>query len=858
MLTALQKTSSPAFETGSDYDIDTSPPYSPTPSEMERPSIHPQIIFDLRQACAIVVNETNPPDPDEEPDHRETMRKFEEQRTAKLAAQARAAKAADLKAQKADLKVYKPKTRSEQRADEKAQKDYARQVEADTRRVKARDAEQERRKVLERQADIRMGQANAPQEQPKKEQPRRYSARRPPEDVPSFGPRSDQRTQVTQVAVANLERHMSQPKHMETYRPTMEPLEPTHTKLSSKAQGKQKEVEPPRQRQLSESRSATKLEFLPPVHATIVENTGRSRREPEQPALDHIRASIHDRPKTSAAATVDYDGPSAGSSKSTTRSNTEYDNHRPTSTAVTSAVLTPGDDKRISYNRQLSVDSYRGRQSNDSYQGEEVSSPARDWQAYKEALRRAEEKHNKSGRAARPGSKASKRSRRWGGDGDSDYERPLSRAGSLSESIRSGISNYIRPRASQDSMRSGRSSASGFRPQSRSSSVNRRSSSGWWKGAGLRRKGSWSSFRSMRPENDEPSKLRKNGEPNLNRPLPALPGLDQYKETKTHIGQLLKPGARGRKKEKTPRPDPSAAYPLSQQQPQPQSRHVRKESISNPVLRNSSMERTLHRYRESQLLHEDAPRAASSLSIRRNDSPQRRSVHPEPARKDSTASLAGRRSTNNNSRTENPSRLDNHSRQENYSRQENHSCADNPSRQDNHSRQGDYPRSHSRQTIERSLSRNDTTSPTSLISPKLRRGSSTSEKYYFPKSPPPMIRGPSYQKELEEAVYPRPMDVNKGGVVDVSKSGMYNNAQEVTTPSTTLLEGLSPLSPRSPKKNKKMRHANTTGAMGTGFGVAETPAGEWERKGGLRGRVGRMFGGGNARVVDHTRRAVAA
>ena len=733
-----QKTSSPTIETGAEYDIDTSPPYSPTASEMERPSIHPQLVFDLRQACAIIVNETNPPDPDEEPDHREMLRRFEEERQAKYAAQAAQARAAEMKLHKTEAKSQKATTRWDQRVNEKAKKEYARRVEAETRRAIARDAEPERRKVIERQAELRMGSgADAIKEQPRKEQPRRYSTRRPPEDVPSSGSKTEPRVYIPTHATPAFEASTSGRKAPKTYSATMEPLEPTHTKISAKAKGKQKEAGQSYLRQSSETRSATKLELLPPVHATIVTNARAKEKEAEEPVLEQIRASLHERPKTSAAATVDYEGPSGNSSKSTTRSNTEYDTRgRPTSTAITSAVITPGDDKRTSYNRQTSFDSLDQKSSNELYTDREDSMQARAWQEHKESLRRAEEKYNKSGRAARPGSKASKRSRRWGSDADSMNDRPLSRAGSISESIRSGISYYMRPRASQDNMRSGRSSASGFsRSDSRSSSISRRSSTGWWRGSGLRRKGSWSSFRSTRPDQDEPSKLRRNGEPNLNRPLPALPGLDQYKETKTHIGQLMKAGARGRKKEKAQRSDPEHFLP---QQSHQQSHHVKKESISNPILRNESMDRTLHRYRESKIMQEPA-RAPSSTSQTRCDST---SINPpETNRKHSSNSLPGR--------------------------------------------------SHSRTSTRHSLP---------LKSPKIRRESDPTAGSINNKPPPPMIRGPSYQKEVEMGVYPRPMDVNKGVV----------RVQEVTTPNVTLVGGLSP----------------TKGD---------------ERKGGLKGRVGRIF-----------------
>ncbi|KAL8749126.1 MAG: hypothetical protein Q9184_006927 [Pyrenodesmia sp. 2 TL-2023] len=59
-----------------------SPPYSPTPSCMERPVVSPHLIAELRVCCAIVVNETNPPDYDDVPDHREMLKKYMQERDA--------------------------------------------------------------------------------------------------------------------------------------------------------------------------------------------------------------------------------------------------------------------------------------------------------------------------------------------------------------------------------------------------------------------------------------------------------------------------------------------------------------------------------------------------------------------------------------------------------------------------------------------------------------------------------------------------------------------------------------------------------------------------------------------------------
>jgi len=796
MLTDSQKTASPTIELGTDYDIDTSPPYSPTASEMERPCLLPQLMIDLRAACAIIVNETSPPDPDEEPDHRELLRRFEEDRKAKYAAQARTAEVKPRKAEEKSLKSQK--TKDQTRANEKEQKAYARKVENEARRRNAQEAEPERRQVIARQVELQMGKAGIPKEvapktglrkeQPRKEQPQRYSVRRPTEDVPAFGPESDskpeQQTYVPKHTPTNFDGLTGRRKPSDIYKAaTMEPIEPTHTKVSSKVLGKQKEIlsedsisnKSPLELSPIEVRSATPLEFLPPVHATIVQNSRPRQREAADPALRQIRDSIHARPKTSAAACVDYAGPSGSSSKSTTRSHTEYENHgRPTSTAMTSAIITPGDEKRNTYSRRPSNASYQASYQEsyqDSEQEEAMSPHAKAWNQHKVALRAAEEKYQNSGWAARPGSRASKRSFRRGSDNDSS--RPLSRAGSIAESITSSINSYIRPRASQDSMRSGYSSASGLsKSHSRSSSMSRRSSNGWWRGAGLRRKGSWSSFRSARPDNDEPSKSKKNGEPNLNRPLPALPGLDQYKEAKTHIGQLMKSGGRGRKKEKTTRPDPDTQYVSKQNLSMQPGAHIKKNSISAPILRNESMERTLHRYRDSKI-QQEPPRTQSQSRQRPSHSQTRQPEYPptNPASKESNASSAP------TTKVSNPK-----------------------------NRPTEPPRSHSRQNIEHSVPKKS--SKTRLRSDSTTSKGSKQDTSSKLQNPLPMIRGPSYQKEVEKGVYPRAMEVNKG------VPGMY--IREITSPSVTVLDEGAMTTTTDNKKKKKTKKGEKEKVKGKG------------------------------------------
>ena len=839
---------------------------------MERPSIQPHILIDLRHACAIIVNETNPPDPDEEPDHRETLRKFDEERKARQQAQARVGIP-----QKVDVKSHQSAAnRAEQRLNEKAQKANARKVEA------------EARKEIARKADSRPGASQTQRSQTrqpeKREDPRqgrgtKYDTRRPREDIPLFGPEGaasytsaipeavsyealhGQRRPSETGSAAKIEflppvhativnSSRSRPKEIG------ESLEPANTTKSNHVKGKQRESDlielspvattsnfKGKQNELSGSKEPThtpitaglkatlrqmerpvrptrtlshntqgkqkatdslmdRIDPKPPPIATT-ENLRSKRKEVDDLAANNVPDSLHFRPKTSAAACIDYSGGSGESSKSTSRSYTDYDNKfpRPTSTAATSAALTPGDDRKapsFDYNRRPSYSSsHHRRPSDESYQGEE-SEQVKLWKQKKLLIQQAENRYNNSGRAARPGSRASKRSRSklpMREDGDSEYERRLSRASSIGSSIASGISNYIRPRASNDSLRSECTNTSDLsRSVSRSSSVGRRGS--WWKGSSLRRKGSWSSFRSARPEEEEPRKHRKNGGPNLNRPLPALPGLDQYKEAKTHIGQLMKSSGRGRraKREK----EASGANPYAQDQTRG---HVKKDSISAPIVSNDGIERTLHRYRGASIEHLRGPEDLSKKTSNKN-------MRAESPYMSSTSQTRQKKISD---RSESP-----YSRS--HTRQEDPYSPSCPKRSDpalqSSSTRSDEPHS-------RSQSRQQAQSPYDDVRyesgeeamkkaarPRAGSNQTASSKSKVHKQPPPMIRGPSYQKEVETGIYPRPMDVNRDG-------NMYANVLDA--PGVTVLE--------SPVKGKRTDEV-----------------GEWERKGGAKGRLGRMFG----------------
>ena len=267
------------------------------------------------------------------------------------------------------------------------------------------------------------------------------------------------------------------------------------------------------------------FEPLEATHTTISSHS-RRRQPPSEDPISQIRAVLDSRPKTSAAACIDYTGPSGDTSASTSRTNTTYDGIRP-STGVTSLAITPGDEKRFSaLNHRVSEQVLRDGQS-----ASLADATAKAWMAQELNRRRKEAYHG--GYLNHPSRSPLNQHRQ------AEPERPVSRAGS----IRDGIKEYIRPRASMDSVRSTRSE-SGL---SRSNSRNSNSKGGnWWRGTGLKRKDSWNSFRSAKPDEDESAMTAaREGDLDLNRSLPPLPGLDQYKEKRPmpmHIAQMMRVG----------------------------------------------------------------------------------------------------------------------------------------------------------------------------------------------------------------------------------------------------------------------------------------------------------------------------
>ena len=447
-LNLFQKTVAPAPSQAPTPDDLESPPYSPTPSCMERPVLEKNLENALKQSCAILVNETNPPSDDfeEVPDQKEALRRYLEERDATAKRHAREVK------EKRHNEVRRPKTE---------QSDHEPSPYKHVPRTAATDFEKN-------------------------------------------------------AKAKNLEMKENGPV-------SVDPVQPYH-----------------------------------------LEQKALANPDPDDP-IGQIRATLDSRPKTSAAACVDYPASTIiqQSGTSTSRTTTTFDSHqfRTTSTAGTSLAITPNDDKRSPYGSQR----VSNQQNTDPEEAGYAEAAAKIWMQQELARRRAEKKAG----PARPGSRASTKV------AHDHADRPVSRAGSIAESVRDGIRDYIRPRSSHDSIRSSggsdlsrthsRSSSTRGRRSSNGSASGSGSGSGWFKG--VRRRGSFSSWRSSKPVEGEPETAPGTssgpaGQPNLNRELPPLPGLDQYKEQKPkpmHIASVMRPVSKPRK---SPQPN------LQQQQQQ--------------------------------------------------------------------------------------------------------------------------------------------------------------------------------------------------------------------------------------------------------------------------------------------------
>lgn len=254
----------------------------------------------------------------------------------------------------------------------------------------------------------------------------------------------------------------------------------------------------------------------------------RSQGDPvHQPA--RMSANVGRRPVTAAAASADHPGGWPDRSNSTSRTGTTLDQP---STRL-SSWSSPADERKSSPGGHRRSD----RILLDRPATSAAGVAAKTWRMQELAHRRPEVS---SGRTTGPGSRVSTSYKTTG------TERPASRAGTIAGSVKDTIRDYIRPRPSSDTTHI----APPARSEHRSRGVHGRvgpecqgSGSNWWRGSATGSRRSWSSFRNGKSADDGPCPSGTDESPNLNRDLPALPGLDQYREKKpnaTHVAQLMR------------------------------------------------------------------------------------------------------------------------------------------------------------------------------------------------------------------------------------------------------------------------------------------------------------------------------
>ena len=306
----------------------------------------------------------------------------------------------------------------------------------------------------------------------------------------------------------------------------------TTSKLPTKIQTQHK-------RDRQESAAAIAFEPLEPA------NTKVSRQKPslsniENEALYEIRRKLESRPKTSAAACIDYPEPTSPDQSNPT---TSVPSNRTTySTPFTSAGITPGQtSKRFSQ----SVPNATGnieiepidttalpKYPDDAIPlAPEQAAQARAWMVEQLARRRRSSSQTPQDTlATQPLHEFNPLQSRH----NSESSRPASRGGSIRTNISNNIREYIRPGSSAGSIRSNHSiSSNRSRARQRISALKAKISS-----VSLR---SRSSSRRRRPGYDDGDEYFIDPEQvNLDRPLPPLPGLDSYREKPKHIGLMMK------------------------------------------------------------------------------------------------------------------------------------------------------------------------------------------------------------------------------------------------------------------------------------------------------------------------------
>lgn len=231
------------------------------------------------------------------------------------------------------------------------------------------------------------------------------------------------------------------------------------------------------------------------------------------------------RPVTSAGVSGDHLGSSLDASHYTSRTATTFDQP---STRL-SSWSSPANERKSSPGSNYVSEQI----SPDRLSTSAAGVAAKTWMMQELAHRRPEPSSGRT--AVRPGSSGVTPYKNAGTD------RPGSRAGTIAGNVKDTIRDYMRPRPSSDTVHTTRSETYLARVNSRRGQESHGGGTNWWRGSGLGSGKNWSSFRNTKTDDECPSGTE--GSPNLNRELPALPGLDQYRERKpsaTHVAQLMR------------------------------------------------------------------------------------------------------------------------------------------------------------------------------------------------------------------------------------------------------------------------------------------------------------------------------
>lgn len=415
--TVVSEESSPAEASFID-----SPPCSPSPSETERRELPSNIISQLRQSCAVIVQETGPQGLDDLPNHNETLRKLNE------------------------------------------------------------EYEKQKKTAAARSSHIHI-----------KPEIKQISSGRPRVEIVPDSHKSSARY-TPHNAAANVELIF----------------------------GGRKQVSAPKFHEISpELSNAVKGEKIPNTHHAFVDQISKIRA---------AHSSNLDR--TTAASS----SPSANSSAATSRSTTTYGGFAQTvSTGLSSLATTPADPHRSSIRH--------------SEQGLPNGSP----KDLHDASGNARTSQEISGRRAGYAevTKAKKSTCRFSLK-QKGPERPSSRAGAIAGSIADGVKDYIRPRRSNDILRPEVPATALPRRGSCDTLESRKIDYSWWRASNLMRndRDGTSPVPPLQQVEGAIGSSRQEGSLDLNRALPPLPSLSEYKEKKAgpkHIAQLMRPGADNRK-----------------------------------------------------------------------------------------------------------------------------------------------------------------------------------------------------------------------------------------------------------------------------------------------------------------------